>query len=127
MSTLQLALAALLALFALAMWWGFIRTVPETTATGVIEAKVYKPEGTYERVPVELDRGFRVPTRIPTAEGYIFQVRLDGSGEITGVALNTILSRQFDEGDRVVVRFQRRGFPPLWERLTVTGMDPPEP
>lgn len=127
MSTLQWAAVLLLALFALAMWWGFIRTVPEATATGVIEAKVYKPEGTYERAPVELQRGFRMPVRIPLAEGYIFQVRIDGSGEIAYVALNTILSRQFEEGDRIVVRFQRRGFPPLWERVTVIGMEEADP
>jgi hypothetical protein len=123
MSTVQLTAAAGFALVALAMWWGFLRPVPEIRATGVVEAKVHKPAGEYQRTPVELSRGFRAPTRVPTAEAWIFQVRLDESGELAAVAQNVIAAREFEVGDRVDIAFQRRGFPPLWERVTVIRME----
>jgi hypothetical protein len=127
MRTFQLVAAGLLLAFAGAMWWGFLREVPETTLTGVIEDMIYKPEGEYQPTPTGTNRGFRGTTGIPMAEGYIFHVRLDDSGEMARAALNMISSQQFKEGDRVRVGFQRRGFPPLWERITVTRMDPLAP
>lgn len=127
MARLQLAAAFVLGLVALAVWWGFLRRAPETTAIGVVEARVHKPPGEFQRVPMELQRGFRTPTRIPLAEAWLFEVRLDEPDEVVGVSLNAILGRGFDIGDRVRLSFARRGFPPLWTRITVTSMEHVEP
>jgi hypothetical protein len=114
------ALAAVAAL----MWFAFIRRTPEETATGTITHKVYKPAGTYTQQPVGADRGFRVPTNIPMAEGYIFNVALDGGAEPVAVSLNAVSSRQYEVGQRVRLRLTHRGLPPLWQRAVVLDMSP---
>ena len=124
MATLKLTAAAVLAAFAFAMWYAFIRRVPEESAEGTITDKLYKPAGTYSLQHPGVDRGFRMPTSIPIAEAYVFAVRLDGAGEQVAAALNTIESRQFKVGQRVRVQFQRRGLPLLWQRITVNSMSP---
>lgn len=120
----KLAVAAALAVFAGAMWFGFARPAPRQTALGTITAKVHKPEGTYQQVPSGLSRGFRVPTSIPIAESYLFNIRLDGVEEPLAAALNVIRSRQFEEGQRVRVTYERRGFGPFLRRIRVVDMEP---
>jgi hypothetical protein len=120
--TLKLAAAAALALAALLIWFAFLRQVPTHSAPGMIVEKVYKPEGTYEQHQHGLDRGFRVPVRIPLAEGYILVVDLDEPEEGVAVPVNMIQARQYETGHRVEVDYQIRGIPGVWERLTVTDV-----
>jgi|RhiMetdeSRZDD1v2_1073273.scaffolds.fasta_scaffold09626_8 hypothetical protein len=120
----KLIAAAVLALLAGAMWVGFARAAPRQTALGTITAKVHKPEGTYQQVPSGLDRGFRVPTNIPIAESFLFNITVDGLDEPVATALNTIRSRQFEEGQRVKVTFERRGFGPFLRRIRVVDLSP---
>jgi hypothetical protein len=124
MDTPKLLGALALALVAALLWFAFLRRTPEETATGVITHKVYKPAGTYTQQPVGTDRGFRVPTNIPIAEGYLFGVRLDDGGDPVGVALNEVSSRQYEVGQRVRLRLTHRGLPPLWQRAVVLDMTP---
>jgi hypothetical protein len=120
----KIAAAVVLAGFAGAMWFGFIRPAPRETALGTITAKVHKPEGTYQQVPIGANRGFRTPNRIPIAESYLFNIAVDGLKEPVATALNVVLSRQFEEGQRVRVTYERRGFGPLLRRIRVIELHP---
>jgi len=120
----KLVVAVALAAVAGAMWFGFVRAAPQQSALGTITAKVHKPAGTYQQVPSGLNRGFRVPTNIPIAESYLFNITVDGLDEPVATALNTIRSRQFEEGQRVKVTFERRGFGPFLRRIRVVDLSP---
>jgi hypothetical protein len=120
----RITAAAVLAAFAGAMWFGFIRPAPRETALGTITAKVHKPEGTYHQVPVETNRSFRTPNRIPIAESYLFNIAVDGMKDPVATALNVVMSQQFAEGQRVRVTYERRGFGPVLRRLRVIEMKP---
>ncbi|NJD10276.1 MAG: hypothetical protein FIB01_07465 [Gemmatimonadetes bacterium] len=109
--------------FAAAMWYGFIRPVPEQTAMGRILAKYHKPEGETVVSISGANRGFQTPTRIPIAEAYLFDVELDG-GQRVGASLNVVMGRDLGEGQRVRVRYIKRGFPPFWSKLMVTALEP---
>jgi hypothetical protein len=120
----KLIAAAAFALLAGGMWVGFVRAAPRQTALGTITAKVHKPEGTYQQAPSGLNRGFRVPTNIPIAESYLFNIKLDSLQEPVATSLNVIRSRQFEEGQRVKVTFERRGFGPFLRRIRVVDLAP---
>ena len=122
---LKAAAIILLLLFAALMWFAFIRPVPEETATGRITGRWHKPEGETTVTPSGANRGFRAPIRIPIAEAYIFEIELDG-GDTIGASLNVILGRDFEAGQRVRIRYIRRGIPPFWTRRMVTSMESAE-
>jgi hypothetical protein len=120
----RLPIAVALAAFAGAMWFGFVRRTPERTATGIITAKQFKPAGSYTQVPTGTDRAFRTPTNIPIAAAYIFNIQLDTPAETAAVALNEVLSRQFETGQRVRVRYTVKGIGPIGRRLMVLELSP---
>jgi len=120
----KIVAAVVLAAFAGAMWIGFVRPAQRETAYGKITAKVHKPEGTYQQTPVGANRGFRTPNRIPIAESYLFNIALDGTAEPVATALNVVLSRQFEVGQRVHVTYERRGIGPFLRRIRVLEMTP---
>jgi hypothetical protein len=124
MDALKLSGAALLAIFAGVMWYAFLRPVKEETATGTITAKIYKPEGTTTIQQTGANRGFRSPTVVPVADAYIFQIDVSGLDKPAAIALNTILSRDFEVGQHVRVHYVHRGIPPFWRRIVITRMEP---
>jgi hypothetical protein len=127
MDVLKLAGAVVLGLFALALWYGFVRTVPVEAAAGVIRAKVHKPAGQYTVTPVGLDRGFRMPSSVPIGEAYVLTIELEDIAGAVAAVVNPLQARSLDVGDRIRIHYQRRGFPPLWERLTVTRVESAHP
>lgn len=124
MARFYLIIAVLFGIFALALWLVFLRPVATLAATGTITAKTFRENATYWQAQPGLERGFRTPTPIPIAEAYVFEVSLDESRERVTYALNTQASEAFREGDRVRVRYQRRGVPPFWTRVYVLDMEP---
>ena len=81
---------------------------------------------TYTQYPVEANRGFRQPREIPLEEAFAFELRLDGVSAPVMASFNTVKGRQFEAGQRVVVRYVERGLGPLWRRITVVDMSPIE-
>jgi hypothetical protein len=124
MDTLKLVgIAALVALAGL-LWLAFIRRVPEESAMATIVSKTFRAASTYSQQVVGADRGFRTPTSIPIAESYVFQLRLNGVADPVIASFNTVMSRQFEVGQRVQVRYVTRGLGPIWKRIMVTDMTP---
>ncbi len=117
-------LAVALAIFAALLWFVLVRRVPEATAAATIIAKTFRPAGTYTQQMVGADRAFRAPTEIPVAETYAFDLAVDGLAEPVRVSLNTVKSREFESGQRVQVRYVRRGLAPFWGRVMVVEMLP---
>ena len=124
MFDVKIGAAVVLAVFAGAMWVGFVRPAQRETAYGKITAKVHKAAGTYQQTPSGANRGFRTPNRIPIEESYLFNIALDGMSDPVATALNVVMSRQFEEGQRVQVAYERRGIGPFLRRIRVVEMKP---
>ena len=122
MDTRGLVGAAALALLAVVLWFGFIRSAPERTAVGTIASKGYLRGGTYTQIPIGDNRGFRTPNQIAIADANTFELKLDDVPTVVRASFNTVKSREFSVGQRVRVNYITRGFPPLWRRITVTDM-----
>jgi hypothetical protein len=120
--TVLLALAVAFALLALLIWWVFLRPVPRQTASGVITQKTFKPASTYWQYPGGERTNFWTPTAIPIAECYVFTVRVEGQPVEAYFALNTTAAKSFEVGQGVTISYERRGLPPLWERVYVMDM-----
>ena len=123
-----LSVAAVLGLFALAMWVVFLRPAPTATATGVITSKIYKPAGEYVQYPAGLRReSFYGPNRIPVAECYILVIHVDDLHADVGYAANTIEAKNYTVSQAVSLRYQLRGIPGVWGRFFVLGLTPARP
>jgi hypothetical protein len=127
MTKVYLILAVVFGLVFVALWVVFLRPVSTLTGTGTIASKTFRENATYWQTQPGLDRGMRTPTPVPIAEAYLFEITLDQGGEVVTYALNTQASQSFNEGERVVVQYQRRGVPPFWERAYVLTMEPAQP
>ena len=117
---------ALLLAVAAALWFALIRRRPEQTGRATILRKEYQQAGTYLQQPVEANRGFRLPREIAIAESYVFELQLDGVADQVRASFNSVKSRHFEVGQRVRVRYVRRGAPPVWQRITVLDIHPVE-
>ena len=123
MSTKLLSLMAVFfAVCAGGIWVIFLRPVPLKTAKGMITDKTFKPTGTNWQYPSGLNRGFRTATPIPTAEAFVFEIRVDGFERPIFHSLNTVASQAFGVGARVQIRYQERGIPFIWKRVYVLDM-----
>lgn len=118
----KMTAAVAFAALAGALWFGFVRPTGRQTALGTITAKIHKPEGTYQQTPSGLNRSFRVPNSIPIAESYLFNIKVDGLDEPIATALNVVRAGSFEEGQRVRITFERRGFGPFLRRIRVIDM-----
>jgi hypothetical protein len=127
MPKLPLVLAALFLAVGALIWLTFLRPVPRHSDAGTIRAKTFKPAGQYVRYDPGASRGMRMPTEIPIAEAFIFEIELDGRSETVGYALNTSASEKFAVDQRVRVDYKERSFGPFWSRVYVVGMEPLAP
>ena len=117
-----LIIAAVGAVFALGIWYVFVRPVPRQSADGVITQKTFKPASTYWQYPGGQRTNFWTPTAIPIAACYVFAIRVDGQPAQAFYALNTTAAKAFEVGQRVKISYETRGLPPLWERVYVMDM-----
>ena len=115
-------LAAIFALFALLMWFSFLRPVPRETAAGVITKKTFKPAGTYTQYPGGDRSSFYTPAKIPIAEAYIFTIQLTDPPRVAYFVLNTVGSEGFAIGQKVRIEYEMRGFPLMAKRYLVFNM-----
>lgn len=121
---LKLSGATALAIFAGLTWFAFIRKVPEQTALATIVSKVDVVGGTYMQQRVGQERVPTTPNMIAIAPSNAFELRVDGMSDPVRASFNTVKSRSFEPGQRVRIRYVKRGLPLLWHRLTVTDMSP---
>ena len=116
-------LAAVLGVFAIAMWVVFLRPATIVMATGAISNKTFKPAGEYFQYPNGARRdNFYGPNKIPIAECYILIIHMDELGADVGYAANIPEAESYDVGQRVTVRYQVRGIPGIWRRVFVLGL-----
>jgi hypothetical protein len=120
---MRLAVIAVALGAAVALYVGFVRRGPEHTATAHVLAKTFKPAGSTIQMPAGASGAFRTPTRIPTAEGYILTLSVDGMGDTVGTYVNEVAARAFDVGQAVRIRYTYRGFPGATKRLTVLQVE----
>jgi hypothetical protein len=108
------------ALLSLAIWFVMVRPVPQIAAVGTVKRKTHKPEGAYWQYQAGDRPGFRVPTKITIAEGYVLEIE---SPEIDGLVyavINTVEARDYEVGDQVELKYSVRSLPPIWSKKYVT-------
>ena len=116
--------AIALIVLAAVLWFGLLRHGLEQTGRGLVLEKTQRAVGAHAQYPVEANRSFRQPNVIRLEESFVFEVRLDGTDRPVRVSFNTVKARQFVPGQRVEVQFISRGFPPLWQRISIVDMRP---
>lgn len=126
MPTKEMVLAGIFLSFAAVIWLVFLRPVPVEKLTGIIRTKVFKPAGEYMQYQPGNRTSFRTPTRIPIEECYVLGIEVEGERDEFKYAVNTTAATRFEVGQRVVIEYQRRGFPPFWRRVYVTDVQPIE-
>jgi hypothetical protein len=105
------------------IWSVFLRPMTIQETTGVITDKYFEPE--MERFITSNPNGQDFKGRSTTmkvAEGYVFKIKLDASENIVSYALNTVGSGYFEVGNKVKIKYQKKGIPFLWERIYVLEM-----
>jgi hypothetical protein len=117
-----LIFAAICAVFALLLWFVFLRPVERKTAQGVITHKIFKPAGQYVQYPVGMRSAFFTPSRIPIAECYVFTIQVDDIAADVAVALNTLASEEYTVGQKVKIQYEERSLPGIWRRVYVMQM-----
>jgi hypothetical protein len=120
-----LSFAAVCAVFALLMWFVFLRPATTKAAQGVITYKVLKPAGQYVQYPTFTSGSFYTPNIIPTSECYVFVIQVDQLSASLAYSLNTVASERFDVGQKVNIQYQERGLPGILRRIYVTSMSAP--
>lgn len=121
-STLRFGGALGLVLIAGLTWFAFIRPVPEQSAFATIISKGNVSGRTFVQQRTGSGGVPTTPDFIPIAPSNAFELRVDGMRELVRASFNETKSRAFEPGQRVQIRYVRRGLPPLWQRLTVTEM-----
>ena len=81
MPVFTLLVAVLFAGLAGLIWFTFLRPIRGQNAGGVIQTKTFKPVGEYWQHPTGRRDGFLLATRIPVAECYLLNIRLEGRPE----------------------------------------------
>ena len=77
------------------IWLVFLRPVPMLSAKGIITSKTYSPPTEYAQYQPGNRAGFRQPTKIPIADGYLVNIRVHEP--LLKVALN--LESQLSQTD----------------------------
>jgi hypothetical protein len=126
MDNLKLVAIAVLTVLVVLLWLAFLRHVPDETGAATIVEKSFRGPRTYTQEMVGAERGLRGPSKIPLAESYAFKLQVDGTSQLASASFNLVKSRQFELGQRVAVRYVRRGLPPLWQRILVLDITPLE-
>ncbi len=123
-SAMELVFSLVMLLVAGGVWLVFLRTVPKHSGSGVIVHKTYKPPGVYTQHHSGDRQGFRQPTYIPIAEGYVVEIKTTVADEHFLAALNSTEAQWYEVGTQVDFEYQRRGIPGVWQRTYVTAVKP---
>jgi hypothetical protein len=119
-----IALAVIAAMVAGGFFYAFVRPVPEQTATGVITARTFAAAETRSRTTPTVRGPSVAERRVELPDRYQFTIRLDGEPMSVRYGIEAHAAEPFAVGQRVTVRYQRRGLRPLWERVYVSTMEP---
>lgn len=116
---MQLIFALVMLVVACGIWLVFLRPVPKLSAKGIITSKNYKPPGEYTQFQAGDRAGFRQPTRIPIAEGYVVEIEVEKSKETVVALLNSTEAKWYEVGTPVAFDYEERGIPLVWNRVYV--------
>jgi hypothetical protein len=115
----QLIFALFMLLVAGSIWLVFLRPVPMLSARGVIKSKTYSPATEYTQYQSGNRSGFRQPTKIPIADGYLVDIRVKGWKKSVIARLNSSEAQRYEVGTQVGFDYEERGIPLLWNRIYV--------
>ena len=119
-----IVIACIFALASALIWFAFLRPVLVQKTTAVIEAKTYKPAGTYWQQQVGTNRGFRTAIPISTAESYVLKLHSEELGISGFFSISPSDSGQYQVGQRVVMEYQLHGLPLIGYKTTVLDLQP---
>ncbi len=120
------ALATIFALFAFLVWYALIRAVPETTSQGIIHGATLADAETVERLVPRSHRNLEhVPRQIKyeIPERYIYDIEIVDAGERVNFS-NMSPKLEYQNGDRVTVRYVERSLPLVWKKRFILEVTP---
>jgi hypothetical protein len=111
-------------LFAGAMWYAFVRPMPQVSCSGTITGKTFQPAHTIKRFQGGAKREIWTQQDIRVPDSYVFAIRLENLPTELHYAVPKAAGESYDVGQRVSIRYVERSIPLLWKRIHVTDMVP---
>jgi hypothetical protein len=115
----QLIFALFMPIVAGTIWLVFLRPVPMLSAKGIISSKTYSPPSEYTQYQSGNRTGFRQPTKVPIADGYLVNIRVKEWKKSIVALLNTSEAQRFEVGTPVSFDYEERSIPFVWNRIYV--------
>jgi hypothetical protein len=115
----QLIFALFMLIVAGTIWLVFLRPVPMLSAKGIITSKTYSPPTEYTQYQPGNRAGFRQPTKIPIADGYLVNIRVKGWKNLIVARINSSEAKRYEVGTPVVFDYEQRSIPFVWNRIYV--------
>jgi hypothetical protein len=116
--------ACMFALASVLIWFAFLRPVPVQITIAVINAKTFKPAGTYWQQQVGSNRGFRTAIPISIAESYVLELHSEELGISGFFSISPSDSEQYHVNQKIVMEYQRHGLPLIGYKTTVLTVRP---
>lgn len=108
-----------------AIYYGFVRPIVPQEAGGTITAKVFQDVRNLRKVDAGPRRELWSTTDRKLPDGYVFEIVLDHSAIPIRYFMERTAGERFVVGQRVIVTFDERGFPPVWSKRYVRSMMTP--
>jgi hypothetical protein len=129
--TARLTWMTIIAVFALAvaglMFYVFVRPAAQRIATGTITGKSFEDARTISRANASPRREDWTVSERKLPQGFLITIRLDDPAGEVRYRMERVAAQRFEVGERVSVRFEERGIPPLWSKRYVRDIAPVEP
>lgn len=122
MEKIWLIIALVFAIAGGLIWYAFLRSVPVQLTTGVLRSKTRKPAGTYWQQPAGVNRGFRTPTPISTAESYVLELHNEELGVTGYYPVSPSQEGKYQVGQKLTMEYQRRGLPLVGYKITILAI-----
>ena len=121
------AVAIVALVFAGLMFYLFVRPAASRVGMGTIIAKSFEDARTMQRPNVSARRQDWSVSERNLPEGFLITIRLDDPAAEVHYRMEKVAAGRFEVGERVSVRFEERGVPPLWSKRYVREITPAEP
>jgi hypothetical protein len=119
---LLLVIAASAMLFAAAMWYVYVRPVPQVSGRGIITNKTFQPAHTIKRFQGGARREIWTQEDLRIPDGYLFRLKVDGLSAPLEYWLDALAAKEYQVAQKVAVRYETRGYPLMPTRIRIVKM-----
>jgi hypothetical protein len=111
---------------AASLWLALLRPAALRESEGTLKAKTFEAGHSVFRQPAPSQGGTMPPRQdISYGDRYVLEIQLDDGTHVL-TSLPDLAGENYRVGERVRVKYQMRGIPPLWRRTMVYETQPVE-